>query len=229
MTPSGTLVRYNGIGMSLIQKILIVLPALFIASPTLAVSGENHSRSVSEVVSAITASQNVSGQSDISCDAVTDNQFDELGDAVMQAKIGDDEAHEVMDNMMGGEGSESLRSMHIAMGQRYLGCAQSQSDSMGMIPLRQGFAGHGGTDRRGGDGFMMSNFYGPWGMAGMGGIGMLLFWVIVIVGIVLLVKWLTGQQHMQSKGKSALDILAERYAKGEIDKQEFEDKKKDLT
>jgi putative membrane protein len=76
---------------------------------------------------------------------------------------------------------------------------------------------------------MMGNFYGPWGMTGMGGIGMLLFWVIVIVGIVLLVKWLVGQQSVQSKGTSALDILKERYAKSEISKEEFEAKKKDLA
>jgi len=89
--PSGTLVRYNGIEMSLIQKILIILPALLIASPMLAVADESHNRSIADVVSEITTSQNVTTQGDISCDAVTDNQFDELGDGVMQAMIGDDE------------------------------------------------------------------------------------------------------------------------------------------
>ena len=86
---------------------------------------------------------------------------------------------------------------------------------------------------------MMGNFYGPWGVTGMGWIGMLLFWVVVIVGIVLLVKWLIGPQNQSRarfgaeqqggyQDKSALDILKERYAKGEINKEEFEAKKKDL-
>ncbi len=175
---------------------------LLFALPAIAATEDGHNRSIADVIDEITQSHNVSSQSELSCDAVTDDQFEELGDAVMQTMIGDDEAHEVMDNMMGGEGSTSLRSMHIAMGQRYLGCAQGQFGTMGMMGMMGGL--------RGGDGFMMSNFYSPWGMTGMSGIGMLLFWVVVIIGIVLLVRWLVGQQSAQ--GTSALSILKERYA-----------------
>ncbi|MDA1169154.1 MAG: SHOCT domain-containing protein [bacterium] len=205
----------------LLALILVAMPMISFAQ-----SDNGHNRSISDVISEITASQNISSSSDTSCDDVTDDQFEELGDAVMQAMIGDDEAHKVMDNMMGGEGSESLRSMHIAMGQRYLGCAQGTFGTIGMMG---GMMSMIGSNWKGGDGFMMSNIYSPWGMTGMGGIGMLLFWVIIIVGIVLLIKWLVGQQDMQTKGKSALDILKERYAKSEVSKEEFEAKKKDLA
>jgi len=65
-----------------------------------------------------------------------------------------------------------------------------------------------------------------------GGIGMLIFWGLLIVGVVLLARWLTAQSSSSSatpaRGKSASDILAERYAKGEIDKDEFEQKRRDL-
>ena len=77
--------------------------------------------------------------------------------------------------------------------------------------------------------------YGGYGwdgmMAGMGFglISMLLFWVLVILGIVVLVRWLgRGTSPELPPGKTALDILKERYARGEIEREEFEQKKRDL-
>lgn len=79
---------------------------------------------------------------------------------------------------------------------------------------------------------MMWGDYGwGWGM-GFGMISVVLFWVLVILGIVILVKWIAGGSSSASPpppAKTALDILKERYARGEIDKQEFEEKKRDLS
>ena len=66
---------------------------------------------------------------------------------------------------------------------------------------------------------------------GFGWILMVLFWVLVIWGIVYLIRGGVGNDRTQNSGrneKSAIDILKERYAKGEISKEEFEAKKKDL-
>lgn len=61
------------------------------------------------------------------------------------------------------------------------------------------------------------------------GLLMLLFWIFIIWLIVEAVRWNrpTGPWHQgQHSSGRALEILKERLAKGEIDKQEFEEKKK---
>lgn len=65
---------------------------------------------------------------------------------------------------------------------------------------------------------------------GFGGPFMWLFWILVVVGVLWAIKGLAGGGG-ESSGRrgSALEILEERYAKGEIDQQEFEKKKRDLT
>ncbi len=73
---------------------------------------------------------------------------------------------------------------------------------------------------------------GGYGFGWFGGIIMIAFWIAIIVGIVLLIRWLIistrTTSHGTGSGESALEILKKRYARGEINKEEFEEKKRDL-
>lgn len=68
-----------------------------------------------------------------------------------------------------------------------------------------------------------------WGIGFGGGFFMIIFWILVIVGIVLLIKLVWEGPKNISGSETALDILKKRYAKGEISKEEFEEKKKDIA
>ena len=94
---------------------------------------------------------------------------------------------------------------------------------------------------------MMECFGGTgWAMGagmGMGWIGMLLFWGLVIAGIVTLVRWAGARSGTGSGAQSGapppssaaapartpLLILQERYARGEIERDEYEIKRRDLS
>jgi putative membrane protein len=66
-----------------------------------------------------------------------------------------------------------------------------------------------------------------WGYAGMG-IGMVLFWTLIIVGIVALIRYTTGDQHSRPlpppAAPSPEQVLAARFARGEISETEYRDR-----
>jgi putative membrane protein len=72
-----------------------------------------------------------------------------------------------------------------------------------------------------GDGKMMGGF-------GLGFMG--IFWVaLIIVGFVLFRQYSKGKKGPEDTGSTPLDVLRQRYAKGEINKEEYEIKKRDLA
>ena len=76
--------------------------------------------------------------------------------------------------------------------------------------------------------FGMMDGYG-YGMSSSMWILGAIFWILILAGLVLLIKYLWEGAGAKGAQESALDILKKRYAKGEINKEEFEEKKKDLT
>jgi putative membrane protein len=68
---------------------------------------------------------------------------------------------------------------------------------------------------------------GGWGM-GLGFGMMILFWGALIVGAVFLVRWFSEQSHMRLRKSDALETLKQRLAKGEIDIEDYEARRKAL-
>jgi len=166
------------------------------------------------------------------CESLNDEQYGVLGEYFMGQMSGD--SHAAMNAMMiQAHGEDGEEQIHIVMGKRLSGCDASAAFpaiSGGWMPMMNmmwgGWSSPFNTNQS--NNSMMNFGFTPFG--GFGFIFMILWWVLIIAGIVALVKWLTGQSYeTRDHAKSARAILDERYAKGEIDKKEFEDKKKDLS
>src|SRR3989338_6747592 len=177
---------------------------------------------------------------EVVCGDLSDENFGVLGEYYMGQMLGD--SHEAMNEMMmrmhGEEGEEQI---HVVMGKRLSGCDTSATVpgiSGGWMPMMNmmwggwssPFGGNNSTNN------MMNFGFGPFGSFGW--IFMIVFWGLIIWAIIAVIRGGLGKGHMcghdhdddaHVKDKSPLEILKERYAKGEIDKKEFEDKKKDLS
>lgn len=77
------------------------------------------------------------------------------------------------------------------------------------------------------------HMWGNWGWGGMifGPIMGIVYVGLIVAAIVLVVRWLGGGQGiaLSSRGRTALQILEERFAKGEIDRDEFEERRRILS
>lgn len=123
--------------------------------------------------------------SGIDCNELTADQLEIMGDYIME-QMHPGQSHEIMDRMMGGEGSESLRQAHINMAYRFY--CNENFGGYGMM----GNVGYG----------MMQGFMGNFGYNNMMGYGMMgglgygygiLFWILqilIIVILILVIVWL---------------------------------------
>src|SRR3989344_7893020 len=113
--------------------------------------------------------------SKITCDKLTNEQLEAIGDYYME-QMHPGEAHEIMDTMMGGEGSESLKQVHINMARR-LYCNEN-------IYIGYGMMGSGGMMSRGmmGGAYPASYAYSAYGYLSM-------FWIMLFVALLFLFQF----------------------------------------
>ena len=166
----------------------------------------------------------------IECADLSDEEFGVRGEYFMGQMAGD--SHAAMNAMMmqthGEEGEEKI---HIVMGRRLSGCdteASFPAGSGGWMPMMNMMWGGWSSPFGLNSSNNMMNF--GYGSGFFGSIFMILWWVLLVAGVIALIKWLRGQSRGNySHEKSPLEILKERYARGEIDKKEFEERKRDVA
>jgi hypothetical protein len=146
---------------------------------------------ISAVLQEIYKTQHIDAKTKIDCSKVTDEQLDNIGDVYMGVMFPSKEQHEAMDNMMGGEGSASLRQAHINMGRSFMGCWSDYNSGPAYMPMMGGMMG-------GYQNGMMNNGYAGFNMMGglLGGnnwsilITNFLVWILIILAIAAVIKWL---------------------------------------
>lgn len=133
---------------------------------------------------------------ELQCEELTDSDFNKLGEYFMGQMTG--EQHETMGNMMNQMmGEEDSEQMHITMGKRMSGCEpDAMMENGGMMSMMSG-------GMMGGNSFM-----GGFGMLFMV-LFMIIFWGLVIIGIVALVRWI-----MERRAHEGDDLSAHNTHKG---------------
>jgi len=221
--------------MKKVNRLLVIFGIGLMLMSILAWAEEDHKQDIEEGKKLV--------ESKVSCNQLTNEQLEVIGEYYME-QMHSGESHELMDKMMGGEGSDSLKQMHINMAKRLycnenvgMGCGMmsgGMSSMMGMMSGGNMMTGNKAYDYKkygGMMGMMGSNMMGNstwpfsfWGIANL--IFMILFWGLIIWLIVWLITKYTKQA---GKTESAAEILKKRFAKGEITKKQYEEMKKEIS
>jgi putative membrane protein len=105
--------------------------------------------------------------------------------------------------------------------------------ALSLIPGAAWAPGPSDAERYGWGPHMMGWWGGGWYGMIFGPLFMILSFAVLVAVVVMLVRWLGGQwqgkmPHQFPRARTPLDILKERFARGEIDKDEFEDRRRVL-
>lgn len=157
---------------------VVLLSVAFIAWSLTDSNSDGHSATPEQVITEIRNKMGLSEEDTVDPDAVPEQQLERLGDAVMSEVHPNERAHQWMDGMMGGEGSESLASAHRWMGYRYL----TDGSVYGYRGGRMGMMGPGMMGR-------------GWGF--------------------------NGSDARSIPYNSPEEVLKQRYARGEISREEY--------
>ncbi len=158
------------------MKKWIFILALFLLSMTIVLAQDGHDAEIEEGKKLV--------ESKISCDELKNEPLEAIGEYYME-QMHPGEAHELMDNMMGGEGSQSLKQVHINIAKR-LYCNDNVYVGYGMMNSGSIISMMGGG--------MMGNSPLNYGSANSYGT---IFWTVLLSIIICLMVWMIYRLSMR--------------------------------
>lgn len=166
------------------------------------------------------------------CQRLSPDQFEAIGEYVMGRMVGSPARHEAMDQQIRTRsGASGEAQAHEFMGRRFTGCATADTPAvfgamMGMMGMYSG--ANGGGMGNGGDG---ANGFGP-GMMGdsssrAGGdddwsATSTVLAILLAAALVALAAW---RPWRRTSPKTPFDLLSDRYARGEIDTADYDQRR----
>lgn len=172
-------------------------------------------KSVDTILAEIRQEQNIASTASIDISKVTSAKLEELGDSVMEKVIGNTAVHDRMDIALGGDGSASLTNVHIRVGYDYLaGIPITMMTFMGASGMMGGYGYFASNNNLTGFNGMMGSYGWIWMIIGLLGV------IVLISGGIYLLTHSTRNHGFESDHQ-ALSIVKERYAKGEITREEY--------
>jgi len=171
-------------------------------------------KSIDTIMAEIRSEQGISSTDPIDVSKVTSTRLEELGDSVMEKVIGDTATHDRIDITLGGDGSKTLTAVHVKAGYDYL---------IGIPITMMTFMG--GRGMMGGYGYInRGDVTELTGMMSDSG------WALMFAGMLVLIALIATIVHFVNKSKkqqthptngNGLNILKERYARGEISHDDY--------
>lgn len=179
-----------------------------------------------------------------SCASLSATNFERIGEYVMGRMLGSSAAHDAMNRQMAammGSGGETQA--HVFMGQRFAGCATGRAPvafgaMMGMMGAGMMGSAYGGTSsstmmgsgRRGSGGMMGFGYVSPTASRNNGWssgdtVMVVLMGLLIALAIGALAVWRPWRHQAV---KTPLETLQARYARGDIDQQEFDRRRQAL-
>ena len=219
--------KFNRLIMKIKKVFGIIAVLAILASFSGSVFAAEEAPTISEEIAAGLAVLQKLQNKELTCATLSDQNFKLLGEYFMGQMMGD--SHEAMnDAIVQRIGLVGQEAMHIAMGKRFSGCDVSAALPMGgggFFPMVQMMGGVF-TPTSWASRTMMGGWNLMTGWYGMSWAWALLLYSCLVVLVALCVRWLVRVRNRPER--SLLDIVKERYAKGELSKEHFEEIRNEL-